>query len=467
MMLNTRNVLRKVVLSATLALSFGALNNHGWLNWLDTLSLRFSLALGMETSGAVAMPGTPTREGVQTILIDEEAFERTFFQESPLSRKLAADLIARIAAQEPKTIAIDFDLSPGPVGARSNEGQQALDDLLVDLARKGKTDLILATPFSVADELILGQKYAWMQRLCSAGVRFAYPTIQLSQGIALRFSPEWMSLGVFAAGKDASRQSVVKEIPCKFIEQGIDRSVFLMRISDDQSVPSNASPGMMFPVDPDSLNQVILGAFHWSGDLQENFSFIKKQAIVFLGAAYDQRDKVLTIYNLQPGVIFHASAANTLRKPFTQVGNLYSFVFDWFLGILAAFIFHWGWSRYNQASRDLAGSSQSLVYLYIRAKLWLLFNFSLVIVWVLLMFALGAWLLKMQIWANPDAMLLGVFVDALAASRSDAGQQTRTHQTSNNMTKYQVISNQYVLWFDIALMVPIAMIAFYFSNYGA
>jgi hypothetical protein len=466
MTLNIRSVLRKVVLSATLALSFGALNNHGWLNWLDTLSLRFSLALGMETSGTAAMPGTPTREGVQAILIGEEAFERTFFQESPLSRKIAADLIARIAAQEPRTIAIDFDLSPGPVGARSNEGQQALDDLLVDLARKGKTDLILVTPFSVADESILEQKYVWMQRLCRAGVRFAYPTIQLSQGIALRFSPEWMSLGVVAAGKDASRQPDVKEVPCELIEQGIDRSVFLMRVSDDQSVPSNASPGTMFPVDPDSLNQVILGAFHWSGDLQKNFSFIKKQAIVFLGAAYDQRDKVLTIYSLQSGVIFHAAAANTLRKPFTQVGNLSSFVFDWFLGILAAFIFHWGWSRYNQAHRDLAGSSQSLVYLYLRAKLWLIFNFSLVIVWVLLMFALGAWLLKIQIWANPDAMLLGIFVDALAASRSDAGQQYKAHQTSNNLTEDQGVSNHFVAWFDIALMVPIAMIALYFSNYG-
>jgi hypothetical protein len=467
MTLNTRSVLRKVVLSATLALSFGALNNHGWLNWLDTLSLRFSLALGMETLGAARMPGTATREGVQSILIDEEAFERTFFQESPLSRKIAADLIARIAAQEPQTIAIDFDLSPGPVGARSNEGQQALDNLLVDLARKGKTELILVTPFSVADEAILEQKYVWMQRLCRAGVRFAYPTIQLSQGIALRFSPQWMSLGVVAAGKDAGRQSDVKEVPCKFIEQGIDRSVFLMRISDDQPISSNVSPGMMFPVDPDSLNQVILGAFRWSGDLQENFSFIKKQAIVFLGAAYDQRDKVLTIYNLQPGVVFHAAAANTLRKPFTQVGNLSSFVFDWFLGILASFIFHWGWGRYNHARRELAVSSQSLVYLYLRTKLWLLFNFSLVVVWVLLMFALGAWLLKMQIWANPDAMLLGVFVDALAASRSEAGQKTRAHQTPDDMTTYQGISNHFALWFDIALMVPIAIIALYFSNYGA
>ena len=455
------------MLSATLALSFGALNNYGWLNWLDTLSLRFSLALGMESSGAAAMPGTPTREGVQAILVDAEAFERTLFQESPLSRKIASELIAKIAAQEPRTIAIDFDLSPGPAGARSNEGQQALDNLLVDIARRGKIELVLVTPFSVADESILQQKYVWMRRLCSAGVRFAYPTIQLAQGIALRFSPEWMSLGVAAAGRDAGRQPNATEAPCRFIEQGIDRSVFLMRVSDDQPVYGNPSPGTMFPADPDSLNQVISGAFHWSGSLDDNFSFIKKQTTVFLGAAYDQRDKVLTIYNLQPGVIFHAATANTLRKPFTQVGNLSAFAFDWFLGILAAFIFHWGWGRYNSARRDLADASQSLTYLYLRAKFWLVFNFSLVIIWILLMFAFGAWLLKMQIWANPDAMLLGIFVDALAASRTDAVQSKKTQHTLDTSPDTERTSDQFVAWFDIALMVPIALIAFYFLNYGA
>ena len=57
----------------------------------------------------------------------------------------------------PKVIAIDIDISPGPSGARSNYGQLELDQWL-QKSSKQNTRYVLVTPFPVADEKLIQEK---------------------------------------------------------------------------------------------------------------------------------------------------------------------------------------------------------------------------------------------------------------------------------------------------------------------
>ena len=412
------------MVAAVLALSIVVLEHHGWLNWLDTVSLRVALALKSapgqaaetSTAGAASQPGQ-----VHVLLLGADAFELAFKQESPLARPVLTRLLETITARAPAVVAMDIDLSPGPEGALGNAGQAALDEQLIRTARQGKTQVVLVTPFPVADEALLQTKFQWVRKLCQAGVRFAYPHIHLSQGLAMRFRKEARSLGVVAA--EAARGEAVvpsADEPCTLVGQGIDRAIFLSTLADPGQHQEASDFGTMLPVDPDALERVAATAITWAGDATDRLPGLQAGEVVFVGASFDPRDAFLTLHGPQPGVMFHAASAQTLRAPPRKVGHAAAFAFDILLGVSAGYLFGWGWGRYNHAAALQAGGQGRPWPLWARARGWLLLNVVILAAWLFLLFALSALLLRAHLWASPAAMVLGVFGKTLLASRHGA-----------------------------------------------
>ena len=451
------HLIHHAAVATVLALMVVVLETHGWLNWLDTASLRVALAMKNSTSQLLGSGANAAATGagpVKALLIGDDAFERAFMQESPLSRQVLRELLERIAQQGPRVVAIDIDLSPGPQGARSNLGQEALDAALIRLASSAALTLVVVTPFPVSDDTILDAKFKWMSKLCAAGVRFAYPHIPISQGLALRISPQSPSLGVIAiqAGKGLNPSSA--DEPCALVRQGPEKAFFLSTLSEAATHAQAGEIDRMIPLNPDAMNQMISSAGVWSGRTDDALAGIKPGDIVFLGASYDPRDTLLTLNGLQPGVIYHAASAQTLMQPTRKVGHAGAFAFDLVLGVLAGYLFGWGWSRYNLAGGRLASGHGSPWRLYLTARFWLALNLVILLAWLLLLFSLSASLLRAQIWASPGAMILGMFVKTLLASRG--GHHEGSAHTSVDAGA-AATANRFSIMADLLLASPLLL----------
>ena len=156
-------LIHHAAVATVLALLVVVLETHGWLGWLDTASLRVALAW-KNSSSHLLTEGTRFADvrspgSIKPVLINDEAFELAFFQESPLSREVLTEMLERVMARQPSVVAIDIDLSPGPRGARSNQGQDELNAMLARVAAAGSPTLVLVTPFAVSDDAVLDLKY--------------------------------------------------------------------------------------------------------------------------------------------------------------------------------------------------------------------------------------------------------------------------------------------------------------------
>lgn len=471
--------------AAVLALVVVIFEHHGYLNWLDTVSLRVALSLKTEAAHVVPVASETQAGNVQVVLIGADAFEIAFQQESPLSRPVLTRMIKSIADKSPSVIALDFDLSPGPDGARGNVGQAQLDEALMHLAATGRTHPVLATPFPVLDDMLLQSKFAWMSKLCHAGVRFAYPHINLSQGIAMRFPIGVRSLGVLAHEVAAAPAQTTheppphdtasashgtasaSEEPCSLVKQGIEKAVFLSAMADPTVQNGAAKFGTMLPLDPDALQRTATTAYTWLGDSADPFENIHSGDTVFIGSSYDPRDAFLTLQGTQPGVVFHAASADTLRAPPRNLGHALAFVFDIILGVSAGYLFGWGWGKYNHATVKLNKGQGQSWRLYVHARGWLFANLIILAAWLFLLFALSALLLRAQLWASPAAMVLGVFAKTLLASRHGAFEVTHgdAHGKSSTQTEPQKAA-RFALIADFTLGAPILLYGAYLAFFA-
>lgn len=432
------HLIHHAAVAAVLALLVVVLETHGWLNWLDTASLRVALAWKNSASqlfasapvqgpvGSGAPPASSPGPRIRPVQISDEAFELRFYQESPLSRVVLLELLERAVARQPSVIAVDIDLSPGPRGARSNLGQDELNAALARIAAAGRPRLVLVTPFPVSDDAVLEAKYAWMRSLCQAGAHFAYPDIPISQGLALRVDPELHSMGRVTSAVIQSDARRFEDEPCALVRQGPEKAYFLSTLAEGASQARASELASMLPLNPNAVDQMIAASVLWSGRADDSLSGVQPGEAVMIGASYDPRDTLLTLSGRQPGMLYHAASALTLGSPSRKVGHAGAFAFDLVLGVLAGYLFGWGWQRYNRAAGALDHGSGPVWRRYLYARGWLVGNLLLLLAWLLLIFSLSAVLLKAQIWASPGAMVLGVFVKTLLASRSQTDAVTAT-----------------------------------------
>lgn len=401
---------------------------HGWLIWLDSVSLRAATAL---TPVVNALQGEPSskreRDEPVVLLISDEMYEKDFRQTSPLSRSLLADTLVRILDKKPEALAIDLDLSPGP-DDDGDARQRRLDEVLITAAKSG-TRVILGVPFPVQSDKLLAAKARWMQRLCASGISFGFTYIQTSQGLVLRYPTETGSLGDLLAGTSSLP---VATTPCAIIEGGEQAAAFL----------SKDFPGGLFVGGEELSRQRPLNTDYfrgrtpvWMVAAEDVRAADLTGRMVVLGAGFNPNDEFLTAYGPQKGASIHAAIAFSERQPTKAVSHAMAILLDIVLGIAAGFLFHAIWGRYHFADERAMDSGYWPIQRFLAARLWLFASFAILVVWIAMLMAMSAWLLRHNLWNNPGPMIIGVFVKTILASRSH-GEHHEISQKAPAVMKY-------------------------------
>jgi CHASE2 domain-containing sensor protein len=384
---------------------------HGWLNWLDSLSLRFAMTLSQGAGATASEGGVASKQDQPVVLlISDEMFEKDFGQASPLNRTKLAEILNRIVEQRPAAVAIDLDLSPGP-GDEQNQSQLQLDAALISAAKSG-TRLVVGTPFPVQTNDLYSLKARWMKHLCEAGVEFGYSFIQSTQGLVLRYPLMSDSIGGLLS--NSKREAAVQASPCEQVKKGEQSAAFLSK---------------------DFLVATLFDADNLSHQRPINFSYFRSNAPVLLnkvsdadigklagrpvllGSGFNPNDEFLTPFGPQKGAVIHAAIAFSERQPTKTMLHTMAILLDIVFGIVAGFVFHAMWARYYMANNMASENGHYLPRHYLVARLWLAGSFGVVFLWVAILMTMSAWLLQHNLWGNPGPMIIGVFVKTLLASR--------------------------------------------------
>ena len=447
------------MVALVLASIFIVLERHGFLNWLDSITLRVvgTIELDSPDSKKLANADTPV-----SLLIGGEYFEIGFHQESPLNRYELTKLLNLIVKTHPSIIAVDIDLSPGPVGALLNTGQEALDEVLLKIALDDKIPIVLVSPFPVSTDSLVNLKHEWLLKMCTGGVRFALPYVVQSQGLALRYPYKAQTLGLVSnliltsAANDKKKEglnvpSIVKEESrdlCPLIREGPEKSIFLSKEftasvyvkADDLSEqrPFNTEFLRYYQ----SVTRVLKAA-----DLGQNSHELKNRP-VFLGSQFDSRDEFMTSFGVLKGTVLHAAAFYSARNPTKMLTHTKALLLDLLFGITAGFLFGWLWKKANAAAKQLESIQTSFpVWLVTRA--WQLSSFTCLVMWIGLLFLSSAWLLRYDSWNNPGPMIVGVFVKTILASR------VNLIENSNNLINRNTRYFKFLKYLDWILLSPI------------
>jgi hypothetical protein len=217
------------------------------------------------------------------------------------------------------------------------------------------------------------------------------------------------------------------------------------------------------PIDLQRLRQIVddakpLDDEHSLGKLDK----LGKRA-VFLGASFDSRDFFLTVYGPQPGVAVHAGAYATLRQRVEPLTHIPALGFDVLLGVAAGVLFRWSWDRYYGSTGRLAREPRVRPLAYCAARAWLVLNFAFLLVSLLFLLLFSVVLLELNLWMNPGAMIIGVFVKSLLASHGAAavvhgGSAEATTATTSHETGWASLR----AWpWDLLLLSPIILYGIY------
>lgn len=344
---------------AVLALKVGA------LAILTKLSLLVVSNQALLSAPQVALDGN----GPIVLYLSENQWQQRYLERAPLDRcKLAEDL-AQLLAHQPRQLLVDFDLSPAMQETQAG-CQQQLDQLLDQHAEK----LVLLMPFRVGSDALLGQKAAWLEQRCRAGVVFGDGALNVSLGAVIDFVPESQAM----ADAMHERHSVAL---CQQLGTAEGRERWLRRGADAEADDSSAEAinfagfskqVVALALDDPAVQQIA----SWSG------------RDVYFGGDYggSKDDRFLTPMGPLPGVTIHAAIAWTQAHPVRELPHAIGLLTD----LLTAFVFSLGigyfWSRYLKLSLHGEGyqrENSTLLVLgfvaYFAAMLWLFFQLSVVL----------------------------------------------------------------------------------------
>ena len=411
--------------------------HQGWLNWLDSLSLRIASNVTIGVTDGQREHSASLQDRPLTVLISDEMVERDFNQASPLERGLLADLIAPILASKPATLGIDLDLSPGP-GLANTDAQRRLDEVLTQGVQSG-TKVILTTPFPVSLDSVIAEKYLWMRKLCNSGVEFAFPYLLEMQGVVLRYPREMETLGIVAArtGAATGRGGSL----CDQASQGIQNAAFLSKDFPVNLMAGQDDLATQRPLNPaffDDIQTIVVSS------LKDLAALNLQRRVVVLGAGFNPNDQFNTAFGRQKGPVLHAATIFSEQHP-THVSHTFSILLDMLLGVAAGFIFHAVWHQVDHNHQKSSAIGHWPPAHYLAARGWLLMSCAILVASVVLVTISSAWLFRHNLWNNPGPMIIGFFVKTLIASRPHAQHGNAPHAPVGPVHKLMLHIDK--LWF--------------------
>lgn len=450
--LGTHLAVATVTAAVVLVLAHG-----GALNWLESLSLRVTAAFIPQDNGRPRLASNPD---VPVILaVGSGMYETVFRQTSPLNRAALAEVLESIDRLNPRLVAVDLDLSPGPGGAPDAGAQAQLDQTLIRLARQHAGRYVLTAPVPVDTQALRQEKFAWMQRMCSAGFVFAHPYLTLSQSAVLRYDATEPGLGLAAARLWDPRSGTESKALCDQVAGGIGNAVFLSTLS--LAIPAGQADdyGRQRPLEPTFLRSSASEPHALETTDAQSLHLDLTGRAVFVGATFEPNDAFLTAWGERSGVAIHAGIFASELHPISPLSHRIAFLIDILLGTLAGALFHASWHRYAVADRNIAGGAANRLGPYLAARAWLIGNFALLFLISLSCLVLAGFLFRFNLWVNPGPIILAIFFKNLLGSR--ASLKHTLHEAHDPGTDAGSRSS-WVAWADVVLVSPFLLLAIYY-----
>ncbi|MCS0589405.1 hypothetical protein ACFQ09_10650 [Massilia norwichensis] len=394
---------RPILFSAALAI---VLAQVGLLSLFTKLSL-----LVVANLAAPELPGVQADARAPVVLyLDEKRWFDLYREQSPLDRCQMADDLGAILARSPRTLAVDFDLSPGLNDARP-ECQERLDRLLDQHASR----LVLLAPLRVSSQPLFERKRQWTLARCEKGVVFGDGALDESLGIVIDApgNPYAMASQVHARGK----QSICAELAHA---EGAETWLRKRVDGDEGHAPHAASHGSPSPVNFSGFARAAAAMPLDDPRLGQIGNWAQRD--VFFGGDYgaSRDDAFLTPLGKLPGVAVHAALRHSLSEPVDELPHRYGFVVD----VLIAFLFSlliasfWGLYVKLRARPDLRRETSTVVVVsFVLVYLGLVF----------LLFQIAAGLFERGILIAPLLIALSMLADGFVTGPITAYDHAHRH----------------------------------------
>ena len=382
--LHFREESRSTLFSAALAV---IAVHVGALSILIKLSLM--IVANLASQGMPALNGA----GPVVLLMDETHWQERYFEHSPLDRCTMAEDLAAILAHAPRTVAVDFDLSPSlrPADAAC----QATLDTFLD---RNAARVVLLSPIKVGTQRVIEQKRDWMLARCKAGGVFADGGLELSLGMVIDSLPSHDRMA------EVVRQRSGSTI-CASMASTAGVTKWLMR-RDDDFASADAS-GHSEPVAINFAHFKNLVHNVGIGQLDSSGITDWPQRDVFFGGDYGsaKEDRFGTPIGPLPGIAVHAARRVSLDHPVAELQPVAGFAAD----IMIAFVFSLGiavfWSSYASFRISPNPSERQLASVMVAGFV------CFYAVLVLLFFQLGTDLFAVGILIAPLVIAISMLVD--------------------------------------------------------
>ncbi len=359
------NVIAARILTAALVVvSFVVILDH--YSWLEDLKINvMKLAVPAIFLESPELPETyeyrDKSGSAMVFTINDSLYEENFGQVSPLYRKELYSIIDSILKNEPKVLAIDFDLSPGPVNKMNSanwaEAQEMLDELLMKSA--GETNIVLITPVKVRTTGLIQKKIEWMRKICDANINFGLPYLYSRQGVVLKYfdNPNTFAWQVASAGSEKAHKEQYKTI-CEYTDEGLKQFV-------NTRMDFDASAGDKL------LNFKFTDYIEPMGRAKvEIINKVGRELagkVVFLGGTYGATDKYETPIGVFAGVYLHGAGFFSISNPIGNSLPILKYLFEIVVCALLGLLFYWmaGWYRESPTSFAILANMGLPVFLFI------------------------------------------------------------------------------------------------------
>jgi len=414
-----------------------------WLSGLDSLLLQAGQGMVVAQDPEPASDSAAGERDVPLVLtIPEYTYQNVFKRRSPLDRRELADILAAVLAKDPGTLVVDLDISPwlkraDGLGWRRNPAQEGVDRLLKQAGHasaaggdpvqggepgKDRPRVILVSPLPLMPDRgeLHETKLQWLKEMCQAGIELGRADVYEQFGVVTRYPPASDYLppnighlahrpapgsrdahGSDGGGRCAEMRLSTLLMPRDMADRLLGGDAGLAaNVKQFLGLKKKASPINAKAYKVVEKRQIAYedGEPTIEGDLQNR--------VVFLGGAYDSRDKFLVpgFESPMPGVLVHAAEYYSRSgQGRIAVDHVKAYVLEIGVGVALGFIFAVTWRPHHRYSRQGDGGEQI-------AFLWMLGNIALLAGFITLSVIASEWLLSSNLWISPAPLLIGVFM---------------------------------------------------------
>ncbi len=391
----------------------------GLLNWLDILVLEAGQYNSVEH---VIKKNAKSSNQVTVLELSQEMYENHFNNSSPLNKSVLNEVFRNITTASPKTLSVDFDLSPNNPNSQFKE---PIYQTLKKMVNEG-VHVNLALPFGVNTERLYQSNLNWFNSMCLQGIEFAEALVFHDKRNALRLpkvnknGPASLYEQTAIANGELNKKSLCDKnrnhqsnFSIKSRLYGVDNTFHQhFNINSLEIININQF---------DSINVITIDS---PEDILEYKSFIKDKT-VFLGGSFGTNDVFYVAGNKIPGVRLTAVSYLTLLKPITSSGS-YALMLEVFLGVIYLFLLEKLWVKRNAFSADLNFYAKRLSIDIILIS----FTFLYITITAIVITPL---FLQLSLWLSPAPIVAALLLDTyLTPIKSNTNQSIRTLRCGAN-----------------------------------